>query len=77
MALQARRPFAVAPCCVFSGEFPERSVGGKHVESLNDLVEWMLAKHPRMRTAMLPFAGRNKVCYMLPADYVEEDAAAT
>jgi hypothetical protein len=42
------------------------------VETVNDLVSWLLAKHPRMRTAMLNFEGRNKVVYMREEDYRDE-----
>ena len=68
--------YAVCPCCVFACDFPERRVpaSGETVETLNQLVEWMTAKHLRMRTALLPFAGRNKVVYMLPEDYDGEPA---
>ena len=57
-AVRAHKPFVVVPCCVYSRLFPERrtSTGGV-VSNREELVAWLCAKDPAIRTAELPFSG--------------------
>ena len=61
------------PCCVFPREFPERMMNGKRVRLYEELVEYLRAKHERMRTTTLPFVAtefaRKVVLYMLADDF--------
>lgn len=68
VALALRRPFAVLPCCVYAQQHPHRRRPGDGgpVESYEDLLAYLKAKHPDIRTAALPFFGRNQVLYWLP-----------
>lgn len=62
-ALATNKSFAIVPCCVFATAFPRR----RHVTSHAAFVEYLAAKDPRVRVATLPFGGRNRVVYALPA----------
>ena len=65
-ALEHSRPFAVVPCCVFKEHFPHRRLpDGRSVETYEDLVAWIGAKDPGIRTERLPMRGRNVVLYKL------------
>jgi hypothetical protein len=61
------------PCCVFPSEFPDRTLGGKRVRIYDELVEYLRAKHVRIRTTTLPFVAtefaRKLVLYMLNEDF--------
>eukprot|EP01064_Diplonema_japonicum_P007975 TRINITY_DN15555_c0_g2_i1.p1 TRINITY_DN15555_c0_g2~~TRINITY_DN15555_c0_g2_i1.p1 ORF type:complete len:465 (+),score=122.88 TRINITY_DN15555_c0_g2_i1:63-1457(+) len=67
-ALAHSKPFVIAPCCIFAHMFPSRrDPGGEPVRTYNQYVEWLIAKDPKnIKTAYLPFEGRNKVLYRLP-----------
>ena len=74
VALAHRKPFAVVPCCVYSHLWPERVVMvpgavGRRVESTDDMVAFLLAKHPNARVGELDFKGRNKCVYMTSSGY--------
>lgn len=69
LALALNKPAAIVPCCVYQAEFPERRLpSGAHVRTPDDLVSWLLAKDPRLREAVLPFEGRNRVVFWNPRD---------
>ena len=62
--VQARKPFVVVPCCVFSRLFPTRTTAdGRVVSTRAELIAWLLAKHPALRTVTLPFDGANVAVY--------------
>jgi len=67
-AIQAKKPFALVPCCVYSDLFPKRHLpNGKQVTSYTDLIDWIVAKDPqRIKVEELPFEGKNKVVYYIP-----------
>eukprot|EP00928_Gymnodinium_smaydae_P064364 TRINITY_DN4770_c1_g1_i1.p1 TRINITY_DN4770_c1_g1~~TRINITY_DN4770_c1_g1_i1.p1 ORF type:complete len:411 (+),score=100.05 TRINITY_DN4770_c1_g1_i1:66-1235(+) len=74
LALALGCPAAIVPCCVYQVEFPKRRLpNGAPVRSPDDLVEWLLAKDPRLRESRLPFEGRNRVVYFKP-DELSGDA---
>ena len=64
-AVEHEIPFLVVPCCVFSRLFPERrrapggGDGGPPVRTYDDLLDWLVARHPAIRTTRLPFDGAN------------------
>eukprot|EP00934_Nitzschia_sp_Nitz4_P006747 Nitzschia sp. Nitz4//scaffold61_size107673//8561//9703//NITZ4_004221-RA/size107673-processed-gene-0.49-mRNA-1//1//CDS//3329555668//6737//frame0 len=65
VALRFNKPFAIVPCCVFSGFFPLRTLAdGKPVRTYEELLEYLLAKDERLRQQVLPFEGRNVVIYL-------------
>ena len=52
--------FAVVPCCVYSAEFPKRTLlSGKRVTAHDDLVQWMKELHPEVKTCKMDFEGKN------------------
>ncbi len=67
VALAHEKPFAVVPCCVFSSQFPERTLAGKLVRQTEELVEWLChqvrATGRRPQVATLPMRGRNVVVF--------------
>ncbi|KAH7488385.1 hypothetical protein PRIC1_007499 [Phytophthora ramorum] len=64
VAIKFNKPFAVVPCCVFGQKFPERRLAdGSKVLSYEDLVEYLIAKHPDIEKAFLPFDGKNLVLF--------------
>ena len=65
LALRLGKPFAVVPCCTYSGEFPQRRTpGGGLVRTYEELIQWLVAKDPaRISVAALPFEGHNRVVY--------------
>ncbi|PSC69351.1 zinc finger domain containing [Micractinium conductrix] len=65
LALALDKPFVVVPCCVFGHEFPRRQLGGAAVTQYEQYLAFLQAKHPSIRVATLPFAGRNTVLYRL------------
>ena len=68
VALKLRKPFAVLPCCVFREQFRDRRLpSGAPVEAYDDLVAFILAKDPAVRTATLEFFGRNQVLFWDPS----------
>jgi len=63
-ALDAGKPFAVVPCCVFHTLAPHRRTPrGEPVLSTAQFIEYLAAKSPACCTASLQFAGRNRVVY--------------
>ena len=81
LALLLALPFVVCPCCVFPSVFTDRRLHGRRVSSFQDFVSYLKLKHPKIRTAELPFNSggglvRNTVLYMLPEDYHDEAPAA-
>jgi hypothetical protein len=48
--------------------------GAVLVSTYLQFVEYLQAKHPRIRSARLPFMGRNVVLYMTVEDWRKEDA---
>ena len=70
----ATAPAAQKPCCVFPSEFPDRKQpDGKRVRVYDELMEYLIAKHDKMRVATLPFVAtefaRKVVLYMLTEDF--------
>jgi hypothetical protein len=64
-ALTLGKPFAIVPCCVMSRVFPDRQCrDGTAVDTYETFVKYLLEKHPSVRSAFLPFAGRNQVLYL-------------
>ncbi|KAL4177334.1 hypothetical protein KRP22_002267 [Phytophthora ramorum] len=73
-AIALGKPFAIVPCCVMSRVFPDRQCrDGTPVDTYETFVTYLLEKHPSIRNAFLPFAGRNQVLYLL--DYGNEHNA--
>lgn len=72
-ALRYSLPFAVVPCCVFPDLSPHR-VGsdGKHVRSFGQFIDYLQAKHIRMRKSLLEniWGPNNIVLYMTLEDYL-------
>ena len=67
-ALRLRRPFAIVPCCVFPADGRPRSFGA--------WIDYLRGKSPAIRSAFLPFSGRNQVLYVEhEARYAESEAA--
>eukprot|EP00439_Symbiodinium_sp_Y106_P074313 s1553_g14.t1 len=74
LALLARCPFAVVPCCVFPTLFSDRRlIDGSGVAGYTGLLRFLREKDARMKAARLPFAGRNIVLYMSAADFNREE----
>ena len=68
-AIEAGRPFAVVPCCVFSRLFPFRRLrSGTPVTTHAHLCEYLMGKHPNVRSTKLPFAGKSTVIYLTSYD---------
>ena len=64
VAIAAKIPFAVVPCCVFSRLFPgRRTPSGDSVQARPDLLAYLAAKHPSIQQSTLPFAGANTVLW--------------
>ncbi|KAK1932538.1 hypothetical protein P3T76_012122 [Phytophthora citrophthora] len=64
-ALALGKPFAIVPCCVMSRVFPDRRCqDGTPIDTYDTFVRYLLEKHPSIRSAFLPFAGRNQVLYL-------------
>merc|ERR1712176_1567781 len=69
VAVALRKPFAVAPCCVFwkKPEFAHRRTPeGKKVITYDQLCEYVAAKVDGVQKVLLDFPGLNKVLYWLP-----------
>ena len=77
-ALAADKPFALVPCCVYAVAFPgRRDEHGRPVSTHEAFVRYLVAKRPeRIRTATLPFGGRNTVVYALPSPSATAAGAA-
>ena len=68
-ALSLNKPFCVVPCCVFPSLFPDRRTSdGEEVSTYPQYIRYLQERNPHVRTAYLPFKGRNCVVYMLPED---------
>ncbi len=77
-ALALGVPFAVVPCCVFKHTFPHRMIAGAvgdmaaeagaptQVATYSQYIQYLQAKCGSIRSAQLPFLGRNIVLYVLP-----------
>eukprot|EP00571_Detonula_confervacea_P007240 CAMPEP_0172329958 /NCGR_PEP_ID=MMETSP1058-20130122/61151_1 /TAXON_ID=83371 /ORGANISM="Detonula confervacea, Strain CCMP 353" /LENGTH=319 /DNA_ID=CAMNT_0013047153 /DNA_START=188 /DNA_END=1147 /DNA_ORIENTATION=+ len=74
LALLLKIPFCVVPCCVFPSEFPTRNLNGKRVRTHGELLEYLCAKHDKIRKEKLPFVetdtAKNVALYMLKDDYL-------
>eukprot|EP00854_Cymbomonas_tetramitiformis_P004086 gene4086-5062_t len=69
LALALGTGFAVVPCCVHAGEFPNRKTkGGDPVQSYNEFLDYLQGKNPRIQRAALPFEGRNTVLWLAPSE---------
>ncbi|OQS07305.1 hypothetical protein THRCLA_00686 [Thraustotheca clavata] len=69
VAIAFGKPFAIVPCCVFAEQFPDRrTTNGEVVKTYNDLVDYLMNKHPNMQSHFLPFDGRNRVIYYMGND---------
>eukprot|EP01063_Lacrimia_lanifica_P017460 TRINITY_DN24544_c0_g1_i1.p1 TRINITY_DN24544_c0_g1~~TRINITY_DN24544_c0_g1_i1.p1 ORF type:complete len:551 (+),score=211.76 TRINITY_DN24544_c0_g1_i1:56-1654(+) len=68
-ALALNKPFVVVPCCVFPKLFPDRrTADGEPVKTYPQYLDYILRKDSRLRTAYLPFKGRNCAIYLHPDD---------
>ena len=64
-AIQAGKPFAVVPCCVFPNLYPDRKFSdGRAVRTLEDFIRHLSEKHSDIRLQTLDFPGCNTVLYM-------------
>lgn len=61
LAISHRIPFCIVPCCVFNRLFPHRRnpVTGEPVNTYDDLLAYLAAKHPSITRCKLPFEGKN------------------
>ena len=69
VALALRKPFAVAPCCVFWKHGRNRlrvTPSGETVKTYEQLCEHVLARAPGIREAKLRFHGQNRVFWWIP-----------
>jgi hypothetical protein len=65
-ALRNNKPFAVVPCCVYQKQFPKRSLQDKRpVRVYGELIEYLLEKHPAIRSLEMDFDGKNVLLYFL------------
>lgn len=63
-AIAAGVPFAVVPCCVFPKSNPDRrGPDGRPVTTTKEFVAYLRAKAGGIRTAFLPFEGRNVIVF--------------
>jgi len=70
IALAHQRAFAVLPCCVLPQLFDERRLkSGVRVKKYGSFCQYLREKSGRIRSAELPFAGRNTVLFMTATDY--------
>ncbi|KAL1495528.1 hypothetical protein AB1Y20_016892 [Prymnesium parvum] len=76
LALRRGVPFAVVPCCVFAREMPKVLKTGEPVTTYEQLVEYLLQKAPGIRSAYLPFIGRNLVLWWDPSADVSDSPAS-
>jgi hypothetical protein len=54
-ALEAGKPFAIVPCCVFPRLFPHRTLPtGEQVRSLDSFLSYLQLKDPGIQRAMVP-----------------------
>lgn len=60
-AVANKIPFVIVPCCVFSRLFPNRRIKstGEAVATYEDLIEYLVEKHPSIRISKLNFDGSN------------------
>ncbi|KAI9912114.1 hypothetical protein PsorP6_008980 [Peronosclerospora sorghi] len=73
-AIKFSKPFAVVPCCVFGQKFPHRRLAdGSKVLSYKNLIEYLIAKHPNIEKAFLPFDGKNLVLFRRPESCNKQD----
>jgi len=58
--------------CVFPSDFPERTFDGKRVKTHGEFLDYLCAKHHKIRREKLPFVetdtAKNVVLYMLEHD---------
>ncbi|EDQ84877.1 uncharacterized protein MONBRDRAFT_12466 [Monosiga brevicollis MX1] len=72
-ALAFRKPFAVIPCCVHAKEHPGRRLtDGTPVVQYDQLLQFYHELVPALRSATLPFEGRNTCLYWHPDFVVAE-----
>jgi hypothetical protein len=60
-AVANKIPFLIVPCCVFSRLFPYRrkKYSDEPVATYEDLIEFLVEKHPSIRISKLDFDGSN------------------
>ncbi|KAF4651733.1 hypothetical protein FOL47_000214 [Perkinsus chesapeaki] len=64
-ALEAGKPFAVVPCCVYQKCFPDRKLSdGRLVNTYDEFIEYLCSKDPRIQTQQLGFDGRNVAVFI-------------
>merc|ERR1712107_631060 len=60
-------PWAVVPCCVYSGSFPQRRLhSGERVRTHAQLISWLCEKYVNARVASLDIDGKNQVVFVPP-----------
>mmetsp|Transcript_8242 Transcript_8242/g.10463 ORF Transcript_8242/g.10463 Transcript_8242/m.10463 type:complete len:381 (+) Transcript_8242:150-1292(+) len=65
LAILCNKPFAIIPCCVYPGLFPNRKlISGEAVESYQDFIQYLLEKDDRLQTTTLNIEGKNRVIYL-------------
>jgi hypothetical protein len=63
-AVKWQIPFVIVPCCVFFRLFPHRQKPNQEpVSTYQDLLEYLMAKHPSIQQTKLPFEGANTVLW--------------
>ena len=68
-ALTLNKPFCIVPCCVFPSLFPDRRTSDNEpVTTYPQYIRYLTERDSRIKTAFLPFKGRNLVLYMTPED---------
>jgi hypothetical protein len=60
----------ISDASVCSQDFPLRRLHGQHVNTHEQLIAYLCAKHPRVATHQLPFGGRNTVVFLKPPQVV-------
>eukprot|EP00659_Diplonema_papillatum_P020847 gene20847-32150_t len=80
-ALLFEKPFAIIPCCVFPTVFSERRLAsGGRVETHSDLLAYLsqlaASRGITVRTADLPFVGKNRALYAVPVSAGPSDLPA-
>ncbi|TDH68945.1 hypothetical protein CCR75_000967 [Bremia lactucae] len=74
VAITFQKPFAVVPCCVFGQNFPNRRLAdGSKVLSYENLIEYLISKHPDIEKAYLPMDGKNLVLFRRPCMSEKQD----
>jgi hypothetical protein len=61
-AVQAGKPFAVVPCCVYGAQINRRMNNGQRVKTYADLLDYLEALAPDICRVKLPYLEGKCVC---------------